>query len=211
MASSTTGKPFTQTLLTEKGGALFPSSLSPVSSASSSSWRCHSYSTMLFERFRLHAKAGKGGEEKSDDTWRTKSLSELEKEILGKVSESANGRLGASSQGPGDKDVTLRRQGIRTRADGRDWSILDELEERQFGISFPEVEKWEWYQKAEQLGIWLEEKSGAKGQQSDTPGPPGIFILLLFIFPVWLFLVLVAAEFIQLPPFLQPLQDLLRQ
>ncbi|GJP50806.1 hypothetical protein CLOM_g9969 [Closterium sp. NIES-68] len=160
-------------------------------------------------------------EKREDQIWGRRRLSDLEREILGvqrgdgvpaSPKGSASGPPRSSAPPPprprqGDVRPQLRRRDPNSNQK----SILDELDEQGFGQLGGGMEEWEAVKSAKKVGEWLEEKTIRKDGEEDMKGPPLGFslVLLLGIFPTWLFLVLVAGGWVELPPQLSSLQDLL--
>ncbi|CAI5462420.1 unnamed protein product [Closterium sp. Yama58-4] len=155
-------------------------------------------------------------EKREDQVWGRRRLSDLEREILGVqrgdgVLASPKGGASAPPRGSAPPPPSARPQLRRRDPNSNQKSILDELDEQGFGQLSGGVEEWEAVKSAKRVGEWLEEKTIRKEGEDEMAGPPLGFslVLLLGIFPVWLFLVLVAGGWVELPPQLSSLQDLL--
>ncbi|CAI5507390.1 unnamed protein product [Closterium sp. Naga37s-1] len=139
----------------------------------------------------------------------------MEREILGVQRGDgvpASPKGGSAPPRPSAPPPPSARPQLRRRdPNSNQKSILDELDEQGFGQLSGGVEEWEAVKSAKRVGEWLEEKTVKKEGEEGMAGPPLGFslVLLLGIFPVWLFLVLVAGGWVELPSQLSSLQDLL--
>eukprot|EP00271_Cylindrocystis_brebissonii_P014367 TRINITY_DN35701_c0_g1_i1.p1 TRINITY_DN35701_c0_g1~~TRINITY_DN35701_c0_g1_i1.p1 ORF type:complete len:221 (+),score=16.21 TRINITY_DN35701_c0_g1_i1:326-988(+) len=140
-----------------------------------------------------------------DDTWRTKTLSELEQELLGIEPKGSSKPPPQQAKRPRDPlDENYRP---RKNADGSEWSLLDEMEEK-IGFRLPNFDDNPVVQQTLKIGEWLDKKTIADPDaEISVTGP----ILVAVTFPIWLYLVLVSAGVVHLPAVAKPLEDFLTQ